>query len=236
MTVAGVVAALAAEGRALGPAARGGGGPAELPDGTLLCVSGIGGAAAARAALGLIESGARALVSWGMAGALDPSLTAGAVCLPSEVIGADGASFITAGNWREPLAALVAAHRTVARGRLLTSTRAIDTVAAKQAAFRQTGAVAVDMESTAVARVAATHGLPFIAVRVIVDTAVDTIPGAVVAASAAGQVHMGRLIRGLLQSPADIGPLLRLARRHRIATRSLMVVAALGQLAPPGAA
>ncbi len=233
MTVAGVVAALAAEARALDPAARGGGSRV-LPDGTLLCISGIGGAAAARAALGLIESGASALVSWGMAGALDPGLAAGAVCLPHEVIGADGAGFITARYWREPLAALVAAHRTVAGGKLHTSTQALDTGAAKQAAYRATGAVAVDMESTAVAQVAATHGLPFIAVRVIVDTASDTVPGSVVAASAAGQVRIGRLIRGLALSPADIAPLVRLARRYRIAIRSLMAVAGLGRLAPPG--
>ena len=207
-----------------------------LSDGTLVSVSGIGCAAAARAALGLIESGARALVSWGMAGGLDPSLAAGAVCLPSEVIGADGASFITAGYWREPLAALLAARLPVAGGKLLTSERAIDTVAAKQAAYRKTGAVAVDMESTAIAQMAVTHGLPFIAVRVIVDTAGDTVPRAVVAASAAGQVQIGRLICGLLLSPTDIAPLVRLARRYRIANRSLIVVAGLGRLAPPGVA
>ncbi len=235
MTVAGVVAALAAEARALDPAVRGGG-PRVLRDGTLLCISGIGGAAAARAALALIESGAEALVSWGMAGALDPALAAGAVCLPDEVIGADGASFITAGYWREPLAVLVAAHRTVACGKLLTSTQAIDTLAAKQAAYCATGAVAVDMESTAVAQVAATHGLPFIAVRAIVDTAGDAVPRSVVAASAAGHVRIGRLICGLARSPADIAPLVRLARRYRIAIRSLMAVAGLGALAPPGVA
>ncbi len=92
------------------------------------------------------------------------------------------------------------------------------------------------MESTAVAQVAATHGLPFIAVRVIVDTAGDTVPGSVVAASAAGQVQIGRLICGLALSPADIAPLVRLARRYRIAIRSLMAVAGLGALAPPGLA
>jgi len=207
-----------------------------LADGTLLSVSGIGCAAAARSALGLIESGARALISWGMAGALDPSLPAGAVCLPSGVIAADGASFITERHWREPLAVLVAAHRTVACGKLLTSAQAIDTVAAKEAAYRKTGAVAVDMESAAVAQVAATHGLPFIAVRVIVDTAGDTVPGAVVAASAAGRVQIGRLIWGLLLSPTDIAPLVRLAWRYRVAIRSLTAVAGLGKLAPPGVA
>ena len=236
MNGAGVVAALAAEARALGPAARNHPERAVLADGTLVAVSGIGCTSAARAAVELIEAGATALVSWGMAGALDPHLEAGAVCLPSEVIASDGKSFSTARQWREPLAALVAAQRPVVCGKLLTSAQAIGTVAAKHAAHSKTGAAAVDMESFAVAQVAAAHGLPFIAIRVIVDTAGDVVPRCVVAASEAGRVQVWRLIRGLLRSPADIALLVRLARRYRVAMRSLIAVARLGKLAPPAAA
>ena len=224
MNAAGVVAALAAEARALGSAARSGG-RSVLADGTLLAVSGIGCAAAGRAARDLIEAGATALVSWGMAGALDPQLAAGTVCLPHEVIASDGTSFGTARHWRERLAALVAAVRPVAGGKLLTSVHAIDSVAAKEVAYGTTGAAAVDMESAAVAEAAAAHGLPFIAVRVIVDTAGDALPRAVVAASRAGQVQIWRLIFGLLLAPADIAPLVRLTRRYRIAIRSLEAAA-----------
>lgn len=230
MNAAGVVAALAAEARALGPAARGGARPV-LANGTLVAVSGIGCEAAGCAARDLIEAGARALVSWGMAGALDPKLAAGTVCLPDEIIASDGTRFGTARHWREPLAALVAADRPVIGGRLLTRGQPIDTVVAKDVAYRATGAAAVDMESAAVAQAAAAHGLPFIAVRVIVDTARDTLPRAVVAASRAGQVQIWRLILGLLISPADIAPLVRLAQRYRIAIRSLEAVA--GALAAP---
>ena len=206
-----------------------------LNDGTLVAVSGMG-AAAADAARSLVEDGATALVSWGMAGALDPGLEAGDVFLPSEVVAADGTSFTTARRWREPLAASLGAQRRVAGGTLLTSSRAIDTVSAKQAAFRRTGAAAVDMESSLVAQVAALHGIPFIAVRVIVDTAADAVPSAVLAASDGGQVRMWRLLWGLLVSPADLAPLLRLARRYRVATRSLAAVAEAGSLAPPSLA
>lgn len=93
MKAAGVVAALAAEARALGPLARDREGRGLLSDGTLVAVSGIGCAAAAHACVELIERGAEGLVSFGLAGALDPRLEAGAVCLPSEVIGPDGACF-----------------------------------------------------------------------------------------------------------------------------------------------
>jgi adenosylhomocysteine nucleosidase len=233
LKVAGVVAALAAEARVFGPATRMSGGAAVLADGTLVAVGGIGGAAACTL---LIDAGATALISWGMAGALDPSLSAGAVCLPSEVITADGTCFLTAAHWREPLAQKIARQRTVACGRLLTSAQAIDTVAKKLAAFRKTGAAAVDMESCAVAEVAAARSLPFIAVRAIVDEAGDAVPAAVVAASLGGELKIGRLVGGLFRSPADIAPLMRLARRYRAATRSLRCVARMGNLKPPGAA
>jgi hypothetical protein len=89
------------------------------------------------------------------------------------------------------------------------------------------------MESSAVAQVAEAHGVPFIAVRVIVDTASDGIPQAVAGASRAGKLRTGRLILGLMGSPLQIASLLRLARRYRVALRSLQAVAALGKLGPP---
>ena len=109
-------------------------------------------------------------------------------------------------------------------GTLLTSARAIETPAEKAAAFRDTGAAAVDMESAAVAEVAAAHGLPFIAVRVIVDTAGDALPSSVVAASSAGRVEIWRLIAALVAAPREIATLIRLARRYRLAMRSLALV------------
>jgi adenosylhomocysteine nucleosidase len=225
---AGVVAALAAEARTLDPTPpRRGEAYARLPGGMLLAVSGIGEAAAAAGAQCLVDAGAAALVSWGMAGGLDPSLEAGAVCLPHEVIAPDGTRYPTAREWRETLAPLIAAGHRVAGGSLLTSVRPLATVFAKGAAHRDTGAVAVDMESSAVAQTACTYGLPFIAVRAIVDTAKDVVPPAVSAASESGQVRIGRLLLGLLGSPADLMPLLRLATRYRAATGSLQAVAAM---------
>ena len=195
--------------------------------GMLLTVSGIGQAAAAAASRRLIDAGAGALVSWGLAGGLAPSLKAGVVCLPEQVIGPDGTHYPTAGEWRETLSLLMAARRRVARGNLLTSATPLASTAAKAAAHRDTGAVAVDMESSAVAKTARNHGLPFIAVRAIVDTAADEVPRAVSAASESGQVRIGRLFLGLMRSPVDLVPFLRLAKRYRNAIGSLRAVAVL---------
>jgi adenosylhomocysteine nucleosidase len=221
----GIVAALAAEARVLGPAVKRIGDVAYLGDGTLVAVSGMGGAAAALAAARLIEAGASALMSFGLAGGLDPSLSAGSVVLPSEVISRGGARFLTSTGWREQLRSRLAKQRPVAGGILLSSLDLIDSVADKAAAFRETGAVAVDMESVGVAEAAEALGLPFVAVRVIVDTAVDAVPRAVRAASRAGQVSLRRLVGGIALAPLDFVALIRLAQRYRAATRSLAAVA-----------
>jgi len=229
----GVVAALSVEVRTLGQAVRRPDGLARLTDGTLVALSGMGLSSAATSAHALIEAGAQALMSFGLAGGLDPHLSAGSIVVPSEVMSPAGARFATSVDWRARLVAALGAtsvatkgkERLIIAGTLLTSAQPIDTLEAKAAAFGATGAVAVDMESLAVAEVAAARGLPFIAVRVIVDTATDVLPRAVVAASVGGQVRIGRLLGELALAPVECLSLIRLARRYRQATRAMAAVA-----------
>ncbi len=181
----------------------------------------------------LVEAGATALASWGMAGGLDPALGAGAILLPTEVLGPDGRTFNTEQGWRNRLSAAIAAHAPVCSGRLLTSPRAVGSVADKAELFRATGAVAVDMESAAIGAVAGQRRLPFIAVRVVVDSAADVLPRAVTAAAdKEGHLQIGRLIGALALAPNELAPLIRLARRYRAANRSLAAIARMGSLAP----
>jgi adenosylhomocysteine nucleosidase len=226
----GVVAALAAEARALGPAGPQAGTELnwlpQLGPGSLLAISGIGCTAADAAARVLIDARVAALMTFGLAGGLDPALGVGSVILPEVVISQAGARYLTSAPWRQRLMAALNASCVIRTGTILTSAAALKTPAEKAAAFRDSGAVAVDMESIAVAEVAALHRLPFIAVRVIVDTAADNLPPAVVAASRDGSVQFGRLFAGLILAPGDIAALIRLAGRYRAAMRSLRVVGA----------
>jgi adenosylhomocysteine nucleosidase len=199
---------------------------AQMGEGSLLALGGIGRDAAAAAALALVDAGATALMTFGMAGGLDPALEPGSVVIPCELLTTAGDRYVASRAWREQVAAAVSPLRAVTEGNLLTSAQALETPADKAAAFRTTGATAVDMESAAVAEIAARHQLPFIAVRAIVDTAADRLPRAVVAASRAGRVQYARLIGGLIVAPHEIFSLLRLARRYRIAMRSLRVIGA----------
>ncbi len=145
MSAAGVVAALDLEARTLGTPLRRDDGWSIIGDGTLVAVSGMGSAAAAAAAIKLVEAGAAALVSWGMAGGLDPTLRAGTICIPTVVISRDGARFEADTDWRELVGAAIATRYRVVEGTLLSNSRPIDAIGDKAAAFRDTGAVAVDM-------------------------------------------------------------------------------------------
>ena len=232
MNELGIVAALAAESRPLGAARRHGAAPATLTDGTLLVVSGIGLKSAAEGARRLVLSGARALISWGVAGALDPQLTPGTLVLADAVISPEGRVFPTADEWRERVRAALAVIHPVCSGRLLTCREPLGSTDAKARAFRETAAVAVDMETSAVAEVAASQGLRFLAVRAIVDTAADVVPRAALMAASPGSVsvRVGRLLTALAGTPSELPALVRLASRYRAARGTLSAVARSGAL------
>ncbi len=228
----GVVAALAVEARTLGRAVRRHDGLSTLNDGALLAVGGMGAVLAATAARRLAQAGVAGLLSFGFAGGLDPKLDAGAVVCPAEVVSGNGARFAASTDWRERLRVATAARRPLLAGALLTRAAPIASVADKALAFRETGAVAVDMESLAVAEVAAAFGLPFMALRVIVDTASDALPQSVLGASRGGRLQVYRLLGGLALAPWELLALIRLAHRYRAATRSLAAVARAGLPTP----
>lgn len=246
MTIAGVVAAMAFEARCLGAMSR-------RPDGlltltataegaTLVKISGMGFDRAIRAARELVDAGAVSLLSWGTAGALDPSLTAGTVVLATEVISHDPAisgleaHFPTSASWRKQAIESLAAHGLVVEAPLVTQAAPLTTVEAKARLFRNSGAAAVDMESAAVAKVAAAYGLPFLAIRVVVDTAGDSLPPALVRAIRAelcGEQRPYRLALPLLQAPSQWSEIARLAWRYRSASRSLRLCAGVAHRAAP---
>jgi adenosylhomocysteine nucleosidase len=205
-----------------------------LPDGKLLALTGMGPAAATAGAERLIAAGAGALVSWGLAGGLDPELAAGTIFLPSEVATAEGVLLATDARWRERLGTTLTRFAPLTSGRLVTVAAVVATPAAKAALFNTSGARAVDMESAAIAEVARRRALPFIAVRVIIDRAGDAMPDSFVAAfDANGDFSLWRLLAQLLRSPGELGSVMRLAGIFHQANRALAAVAASDALARP---
>lgn len=226
MSVTGIVAALRAEARTLDP----------LPKDCLVALAGMGPQAAARAAQELVAAGAGALLSFGLAGALDSQLRAGALVLPDCVVDGTGGTYPTYGPWRERLAAQAASMTQacgVVGGTLLSVALPLATLEAKSQARANTRACAVDMESFAIAQVAARMGVRFAVARVVIDGAGDALPQSVIRATGDfGDVNLPRLVAGLVRAPADLPMLLRLPRRYGTARRALRALARL-DLGPP---
>jgi adenosylhomocysteine nucleosidase len=178
----------------------------------------IGGgttAGAYRAARRLIEEGCDALVSFGLAGGLDPELRPGKLIVPSTVL-VDG----TEDRGTDPTINRILGGAT---GHTLIGVQAIvATVAAKRGLHERSGAAAADLESGAVACVAAAHRIPFAALRAICDPAGRTLPpAALVALDARGTIGVGRVLGSLLAQPAQLPALLALAVDAASARRSL---------------
>ena len=220
MSRVGIVTALSREARALAPgmasAAEIGHTRIHRLGEALLAVSGMGWEAALEGTGALMAAGATALASVGTAGALDPALGCGAIGLPEEVVSLEGAPVPADRHWRQALERALPGER-VCSGRLLSTRQALGSRLDKAIAWRETHSVAVDMESAAIARTAAAAGLPFIAVRVIVDSAGEDLPRAVLGASGGRRPSLLKLLAGLALAPREIGALIRLARRFQAA-------------------
>ena len=182
--------------------------------GAPVAVGGGEAAGAQRAAAALVARGVAGLVSFGLAGGLDPALPAGTVLAPGAVR-LDGRTI--------PVdAALAHALGGPDRHVLLCGTSAVATVADKARQWREMGCAAVDLESGAVAAVAAAHGLPFAVLRAVCDPAGRGLPPAALAAlDGRGAIGIGRVLASVLAHPGQVPALLGLARDATAARRAL---------------
>lgn len=166
-------------------------------------------------------TGLRAVVSFGIAGGLDPALRPGdvVICTRLDADGRDPVDPDLARSLRERLAG--SRDRVVAGG-LVGSERAVMAVADKAALHARTGALAVDMESHVAAAYAARHALPFAAIRVVCDPAGRALPAfAASALTPAGEPDIRAVLGALLRGQARMGALIRLGRDSSAAFAAL---------------
>lgn len=150
-----------------------------------LIKTGIGMGRAAAAAATVAALGPHdVFLSTGCAGGLVPGLAPGYLTIPTRIVArATGDAYETDLATRTQLTTVAArVGLTATFGPLLCSARALRSGADKLRAGEQTGAVAVEMEGAAIAAFARQAGVPFAAVRAIldpVDSALDLSPGLV---------------------------------------------------------
>jgi hopanoid-associated phosphorylase len=178
-----------------------------------------------RLRLGLAERGAahfRAVLSFGLAGGLDPALRPGDVVVATETIADEGRwpadrplavrlmERLAAGGLRPVMAAIAGSDLVVANERT------------KSEIHRASGAAAVDMESHVAAAYAAAAGVPFAALRVVCDPAARSLPPlAAQALRADGGIDFQGVLRSLARQPGQLPALLRLAADARAAFAAL---------------
>jgi hypothetical protein len=155
--------------------------------------------------------------SLGFVGGLVPGLAAGDLVCPERVL-QDG----QASPWpapREPgvvLTALRAAGCRAHGGGLLTVATPLRTPEAKRQAAGRTGAVAVDMEACGVARAAAELGIPWLALKAVLDPVEASLPPWLCGCSSpAGNLRWAGILAALLHgrdARRTLGGLRRAAR------------------------
>src|SRR5215510_12118235 len=183
-----------------------------------------------RALLATLDSSTfRGVVSFGVAGGLDPSLKTGDVVVATEVMAGD-TKFLADMALNEEMIASAALKRSrltrrrrrVVRGGLAGVERVVAASACKAALHSETGAAAVDMESHIAAAYAANAGLPFAALRVISDPAHRALPElAQSAIKPNGDIDVRTIVRGVVRNPASLRALVSTGIDFNLALRSL---------------
>jgi len=170
---------------------------------------------AQRAAEALVKAGAQGLISFGLAGGLKPGLMPGSILVPPAVI--EGTStYICDFKLMEFLGGSTGAP-------VLAGQKIAATAHEKALLYRRSHPDAIDLESGAVARVAAEKGLPFAVLRAVTDPAeLDLPPAAMVALKDDGSVDLGKVLLAVLKQPRQIPGLIALGKDAKAARAALI--------------
>jgi len=165
-----------------------------------------------------LDGGARRVLSIGICGALCPTLEVGDCVVATEVV-SGSERFATHPHWtKELLGSLPHARPVVIAG----SDKIVAHRWEKDRVHRETKASAADMESHIAGQVARERGLPFAVVRVVSDSARQSLPpAALTAMSGSGQVDVKAVLRSILAQPGQLPALVRTAWESEKAFRAL---------------
>jgi adenosylhomocysteine nucleosidase len=164
----------------------------------------------------------RGVISFGVAGGLDPSLKTGDVVVATEVMAGDARWLAGLSLTEAQIASIALGRRRVVRGLLAGVEEVVAASSCKAALHSETGAAAVDMESHIAAAYAAEANIPFAALRVISDPAHRALP---VAARRAikpnGDLDLVRIMGSVVRNPRSLRALVSTGIDFNRALRSL---------------
>lgn len=226
MTGLGIVAALPGEVRTLTRRSIPVGKVVRLSDRVWLVRSGMGPQQARLAGRSLLEEGVTALLSWGGAAALNDRLAAGGLVLPERLIAADNTMFTVDPSWHQSLHRHLSNKFLIFTEPIVESRIVVTSPLHKRDLFKRSGAIAVDMESAALAGLAKEVQAPYMVIRSIVDTARMTVPKSLLRAiDETGQIRLLDLGHRLIRHPEEWLAVIKLARSFQSAQSTLIQVA-----------
>lgn len=171
---------------------------------------------------GFDPASVRGVISFGVAGGLDPELESGDVIVATEVIAGPRSWLAGPALSDELIDGAGLAGQRIVRARLVGVEQVVPAQSAKAALRRETGAAAVDMESHIAADYATAASLPFAALRVISDPATRALPAlAVNAVKPDGNIDLAKVLRGVARNPLVVRALVSTGRDFNRALRSL---------------
>ncbi len=175
----------------------------------------------------LVDNGVRRLISWGCAAALDSALQSGHLVLAVSCIDAQQVGIeIDNKEWVNHVQSSMDRQITIHCGKLAESKRIVETTEDKTQLGKTTGAIALDMESTAIAKVASLNGIPFMTIRVIADTLIMNLPKSVgYVLNEQGEVVLKKLLLFLLLHPNELHGLIKLGFAFNAAKKTLKCIA-----------
>jgi adenosylhomocysteine nucleosidase len=150
--------------------------------------------------------GASGIISFGVAGGLAPNLVVGDWVAAAAIRTANQV-FPTDKPWTR---SLLERLPQAMHAQILGMDRPVADPLEKQALHTETGAAAVDMESHIAAKIAATHGIPFVACRTIIDPADKPLPpAALIGLRPDGTADIPAVFLSVVQKPSQLAALVR---------------------------
>lgn len=179
-----------------------------IPDSDVVC-AGARPQKARWLARDLIQRGAKRLISFGIAGGLEPGLPVGSMVIGAQVSSADG----TLPCDRSWMADLVQKFPEAHCGPVWGSEKIVGSARDKRALYEKSRCLIVDMESQCAAQIAAEAGVPLAVLRVVCDSVDMDVPPVVMAViDENGGIHIGRALWHIARHPGQIPDLFGMAR------------------------
>lgn len=200
--------------------------PVEIEKNIFLCLSGMGYESAKKAAIQFLDLNINALISWGVAGALDPLMNSGDLIIANQILTNDK-TYRTTYEWNKKLSVIFTdTKHNVINANIISASNICATIEDKKKLFLSSGAVAVDMESSAIAETAFANKLDFIVIRSIADKADTTIPEAVLNhTDNLGNPEILKFVSSCISRPKQINEIMLLAKSYKKALKTLQNIA-----------